>query len=618
MLFLNGSPINFAKTVNHRPDIIMKKLAITAMLALYVTSVATASADIDTRWGDQGDGTFANPVLAADYSDPEVIRVGDKYYLTCSEFHFMGIPILVSDDMVNWRLLTQVYTSMEGYDGVDRYGDGSWAPSLRYHDGRFYLYFCTPNDGLFMTSAEDAAGPWQPLHHVRKVSGWEDPCPLWDDEGNAWLGRSQLGGGPIIIHRMSPDGKRLLDGGREVYNGPTAEGTKLFIKDGYFYLSIPEGGVGTGWQTVGRSKSIYGPYDMKRVLEQGSTNVNGPHQGALVDTPDGEWWFYHFQSTSPLGRVTHLQPVKWVDGYPVIGEDYDGNGIGEPMKIVNKPSVGATTKPHTVATSDDFDNGIGNHWQFNHNPDMSKVTVTDGQLVITPSKASSLRSAPNMLTQKTMGYSGEVTVKADVSKLEHDGRAGLLCIGNKTVGLGVRNTYGTLLICTDINGTIKALSKCDGTVWLRYTYDVPSSTVQPWYSVDGVNFKKGGDPFQIGEGDWKGARFGLYAFTKGEANDNVTVAFDDFTYITDHISHSSTGHVDNVSNDSSRLEIAVEGRTVTVTGAGSTNPGINIYSTDGQLCTTTCTNRPVTLSQPGVYIVAPAAGVPPSRKIAVR
>lgn len=490
----------------------------------------------DTRWGDLGDGTFANPVIAADYSDPEVIRVGDKYYLTCSEFHFMGIPILVSDDMVNWELLTQVYTSMEGYDNVNRYGDGSWAPSLRYHDGRFYLYFCTPNDGLFMTSAADPAGPWEPLHQVKKVSGWEDPCPIWDNDGNAWLGRSQLGGGPIIIHRMSPDGKTLLDDGREVYNGPTAEGTKLFIKDGYFYLSIPEGGVGGGWQTVGRAKDIYGPYDMRRVLEQGATRINGPHQGALVDTPDGEWWFYHFQSTSPLGRVTHLQPVTWVDGYPVIGEDYDGNGIGEPMKIVKKPSISSSSKPHTVATSDNFDNGLGNQWQFNHNPDMSRISVTDGQLAIRPAKSASLREAPNMLTQKMMGYSGEVTVKLDCSNLAHDDRAGLLCIGNKTVGLGIRNTYGTMLICTDINGTLKAIARSDNNVWLRFTYDTTKSTVQPWYSLDGVEFKKAGDAFEIGEGDWKGARFGLFALSKS-GDENSVALFDDFKYVTDHISH---------------------------------------------------------------------------------
>lgn len=489
----------------------------------------------DTRWGDQGDGTFANPVLAADYSDPDVIRVGDKYYLTCSEFHFMGIPILVSDDMVNWSILAQVYTSMEGYDTVSRYGDGSWAPALRYHGGRFYLYFCTPNDGLFMSSAADPAGPWEPLHQVKKVSGWEDPCPLWDDEGNAWLGRSQLGGGPIYIHKMSADGKTLLDDGREVYNGPTAEGTKLFIKDGYFYLSIPEGGVGTGWQTVGRAKDIYGPYDMRRVLEQGSTKVNGPHQGALVDTPDGQWWFYHFQGTSPLGRVTHLQPVTWVDGFPVIGEDYDGNGIGEPMKIVTKPDVKASVKPHAVATSDNFDNGLGIQWQFNHNPDPSKFSVKDGRLVVSPSKASKLREARNMLTQKLMGYEGSVTVKLDLSDLAQGAQAGLLCIGNKTAGLSVRNTYGTMLIRTDINNAVKSVSSCDKTVWLRLTYDANASQVQFWYSKNGVDFRKAGDAFEIGEGDWKGARVGLFAFTNAEPDDASVVAFDDFIYTTDHI-----------------------------------------------------------------------------------
>lgn len=499
-----------------------------------------ASTDVftpaDTRWGDLGNGTFANPVIAADYSDPDVIRVGDKYYMTCSEFHFMGIPILVSDDMVNWEMLTQVYTSMDGYDNVNRYGDGSWAPALRYHDGRFYLYFCTPNDGLFMTSAADAAGPWEPLHQVRHVSGWEDPCPLWDNEGNAWLGRSQLGGGPIIIHRMSADGKTLLDEGREVYNGPTAEGTKLFIKDGYFYLSIPEGGVGTGWQTVGRATDIYGPYETKRVLEQGATKVNGPHQGALVDTPDGQWWFYHFQGTSPLGRVTHLQPVEWVDGFPVIGTDYDGNGIGEPMKIVTKPVTGSTAAPHCVATSDNFDNGLGNQWQFNHNPVPDRISTEGGKLTLTTGKSATLRNSSNMLTQKMMGYVGEVTVKLDVTNLSADAHAGLLCLGNKTVGFGVSTVSGNKLFVTNIDGHIKPLAKAGDEVWLRFTYDATTGKVQPWSSLDGESFRALGDPFEIGEGDWKGARFGLYAYTTAD-NDASTAVFDDFIYTTDHLSH---------------------------------------------------------------------------------
>ena len=492
---------------------------------------------VDNRWGDQGDGTFANPLIAADYSDPEVIRVGDKYYMTCSEFHFMGVPILVSDDMVNWELLTQVYTSIEGYDDVNRYGDGSWAPALRYHDGRFYLYFCTPNDGLFMTSAENPAGPWEPLYQVKKTGGWEDPCPLWDDNGNAWLGRSQLGGGPIIIHRMSLDGKTLLDDGREIYHGPTAEGTKLFIKDGYFYLSIPEGGVGTGWQTVGRAKDIYGPYETRRVLEQGSTKINGPHQGALVDTPDGEWWFYHFQSTSPLGRITHLQPVTWVDGFPFIGEDYDGNGIGEPVKISKKPSIATATAPHTITTSDNFDNGLGKHWQFNHNPEMSHIATADGALVITPMKSATLRASRNMLTQKMMGYEGEVTVKIDASKMAQNARAGLLLLGNKTIGFGIRNSFGSLVVYSEENGSSKVVAAGKPTMWLRFTYDANTAKVQPWYSTDGVEFKKAGDAFEIGEGDWKGARFGLYAFTTDNENSDSKVVFDDFIYTTDHISN---------------------------------------------------------------------------------
>ena len=325
----------------------------------------------DTRWGDLGDGTFANPILNGDYSDPDVIRVGRKYYMTCSEFHFMGMNILESDDMVNWKIIGRIFDRMDldGYSGMDKYGNGSWAPALRYHDGKFWMYVCTPNEGLFMSTATDPAGPWSPLYQVKNVSGWEDPCPLWDEDGQAYIGRSQLGGGPIIIHKMSADGKTLLDDGRKVYEGPTAEGTKLFLKDGYYYISIPEGGVGTGWQTVMRSKNIYGPYEQKRVLEMGSTKVNGPHQGALVDTPEGEWWFYHFQSTEPQGRVVHLQPVTWKDGFPEMGTDYDKNGIGEPMKVCRKPSTGVETKAYAPQASDDFEaKELGLQWQFNHNP----------------------------------------------------------------------------------------------------------------------------------------------------------------------------------------------------------------------------------------------------------
>ncbi|MCD8317741.1 MAG: glycoside hydrolase 43 family protein [Paraprevotella sp.] len=495
----------------------------------------------DSRWGDQGDGTFANPVLNGDLSDPDVIRVGEKYYMICSDFHFMGMQVLESDDMVNWKFIGQIFhrIDLKGYSDMSKYGGGSWAPALRYHDGKFWMYVCTPDEGLFMSTATDPAGPWSPLYQVKNVSGWEDPCPLWDDDGQAYIGRSQLGGGPIIIHKMSADGKSLLDEGRTVYEGPTAEGTKLFKKDGYYYLSIPEGGVSTGWQTVMRSKSIYGPYEAKRVLEMGSTRVNGPHQGALVDTPEGEWWFYHFQSVEPQGRVVHLQPVTWKDGYPAIGTDYDRNGIGEPMKICRKPSVGIENRPYAPQSDDSFESEeLGTQWQFNHNPhdEYWSLTARPGWLDICPQKADKLRDAVNQLTQKTMGYRGVATVKMDFSQLESGGRMGLECIGNKFVGCGVT--------MVEQNGTVKPMlyRETDGTattylnlsafmekgIYIRLEIDGLKNLHQYYYSTDGKTFVKYGDTFSSGPGDWKGRRVGLYAYTTKDAGGNAY--FDEFTY----------------------------------------------------------------------------------------
>lgn len=519
----------------------MRLLLSTCLLASAISLHAQSAADL--AWGDLGDGTFANPVLNADYSDPDVIRVGDKYYMTCSEFHFMGIPILESTDLVNWKLIARVYDSMDGYDDMNRYGDGSWAPAIRHHDGRFFIYFCTPNDGLFMTSAINPEGPWEPLHHVKKVSGWEDPCPLWDADGNAYLGRSALGGGPIILHRMSPDGKTLLDDGIEIYHGPVAEGTKLFIKDGKYYLNIPEGGVGTGWQQIGFADNIYGPYAMRTVLEQGSTDINGPHQGALVDTPDGQWWFYHFQGTDCLGRVVHLQPVKWADdGYPRIGTDYDGNGIGEPMKIVNKPSFAKNSTPSIVATSDNFDAGLGLHWQFNHNPIPENIsTDSKGRLHLAMSEAPRLREARNQLTQKLMGYSGSATVELDASQFADDSRAGLLVLGNRTFGFGIVKSPAGLIIYTEDNGNIRLLDKAAKKMWLRISYSAPDREFTPAYSFDGKKFTTL-PALSNREGDWKGVRLGLFAYSpllKSQASDKKQpeAIFDNFLYITDHIAH---------------------------------------------------------------------------------
>ena len=515
---------------------------------LVAASLLTGSASLanqspqenDERWGDLGDGTFANPVLNADYSDPDVIRVGEKYYMTCSEFHFMGMPILESDDMVNWHIIGQVFDSigLDGYSTMDKYGSGSWAPALRYHDGKFWIFVCTPGEGLFMATAENPAGPWSELYNVKNVSGWEDPCPLWDEDGNAYLGRSQLGGGPIIIHRMATDGKSLLDDGVKVYEGPTAEGTKLFKRDGYYYLSIPEGGVGTGWQTVLRSKSIYGPYEGRRVLETGSTNINGPHQGALVDTPDGNWWFFHFQSAGALGRVVHLQPVVWEGGFPIIGTDYDHNGVGEPMKISTVPLPSKTGTPVTPQTSDDFDSKkLGIQWQFNHNPDRSRISLESrkGWLAVAPLPAPGLRHCRNQLTQKLMGYRGEVMVTLDFAQMRAGDFAGLECIGNKFMAIGVKiDSKGVPQLCIESDGEQTSLEVVSDTsadcVYLRLDFDATAKKFQFYYSLDGTAFVKAGAVFEMSDGDWKGCRTGLFAYTGGNADDAGTAYFDNYNY----------------------------------------------------------------------------------------
>lgn len=486
---------------------------------LFSSLVSTVCAqEKSVSWGDQGNGTYINPILNADYSDPDVIRVGDTYYMVCSDFHYLGMPVLESEDMVNWKIVGQVYNRFDfpGWDSNANYGGGSWAPAIRFHEGRFWVYFCTPAEGLMMSTATDPRGPWSPLHCVKRVSGWEDPCPLWDEDGQAYLGRSQLGAGPIILHKMSADGKTLLDEGKVIYTGPVAEGTKFHKREGYYYLSIPEGGVGEGWQTVLRSKNIYGPYEKKVVLEKGSTDVNGPHQGALVDTPQGEWWFYHFQLTEPLGRVVHLQPAHWKDGWPVIGVDIDMNGIGEPVKVWTKPAVGKEVAVAHPQADDDFNSAtLGLQWQFNHNPVNSHWSLDErkGWFTLNALKATKLREARNMLTQKCMGYVSTATTLLDFSDLAEGQRAGLFCLGNLYNGIGICRTNGKNYLYLEKNGEIEQIKAVSGKkVYLRSTLDARKNHCRLFYSFDNRNFLPCGESYALQFGDWKGARVGLYSY----------------------------------------------------------------------------------------------------------
>lgn len=465
------------------------------------------------HWGDLGNGLYKNPVLNADYSDPDVIRVNDDFYMVCSEFHYMGIPVLRSKDLVNWTIVGRVYDALKHdsvYDNMQGYAKGSWAPALRFHNGTFFVYFCTPDEGLYMSTAKDPAGPWEPLYEVKRVHGWEDPCPFWDDDGNAYLGHSTWGAGPIIIHRMSPDGKQLLDDGVIVYVGKVAEGTKIMKRNGFYYLIIPEGGVQKGWQTVLRSKNIYGPYERKVVLQTGKTNINGPHQGALVELESGQSWFMHFQDVGALGRVCHLQPVEWVDDWPMMGCE------GEPVNIFSKPDTGKNYPRQLPQASDDFSGAeLGLQWQWNHNPVHEKWSLAKrpGYLRLEAMQADTLLQARNTITQKLMGERGTITVEMNMEYMEPGQNAGLAFLAGREenwIGI-VKNEKGCAL--ETITGGVyyhgPQLNR--DRIWLRASVDLVGQT-RFWFGFDHQHFIPFGGICSLSPGFWKGARVALFSF----------------------------------------------------------------------------------------------------------
>jgi beta-xylosidase len=315
---------------------------------------------------------------------------------------------------------------------------------------------------------------------------------------------------------MSADGKQLLDEGVTVYTGPVAEGTKFLKRNGWYYLIIPEGGVGTGWQTVLRSKSIYGPYEKKVTLQQGVTHINGPHQGALVDSPDGSWWFYHFQETPVSGRVVHLQPARWHEDWPLMGVDIDGNGIGEPVTVWPTPLPSSND---TLQTSDEFDTHLGLQWQWCHNPSDDDWKTERGALTLHALPAEQLKSSRNMLTQKLIGYRGEATT---LLTLQGQASAGLLCIGKQFRGIGICPQG----IYTEADGQRAILLR--GTfrkAYLSIAYDVTQNRFQFQYSLNGKQYHPAGDAFTMRGGYWKGVRIGLFCY-----GEDGTARFDYFRY----------------------------------------------------------------------------------------
>ena len=519
-------------------------------------------------WGDQGDGTFKNPMLWSDYNNLDVIVVGSDFYMIAASHHFMGMPVLHSKDGVNWTLLTRIYRRLDidpRYDTPGQaYQDGTWAPAIRYHEGRFWVYVTTPTEGLIMTSTADAAGPWDPWLVVKAVAGWEDPCPFWDDVVNvggdgpngekAYLIRSQTGAGPLIVQQMSWDGQQLLGTTTTVANGPTLEGPKLGKRNGYYYIFAPEGGIDAGYQVVWRSSAILGPYTSKTILEQGSTSTNGPHQGSWIDLPSGQSWFYHFQQNAGWGRIAHLEPAQWgTDNWPTIGVDLDGNGIGEPVAQPKKPDVSATFPITVPASSDEFDGtDLGVQWLWNHNPDDTKwsLTARPGWLRLSarplasksgtsaasgsvPFVEDSIIFAYNTVVQLAMGKVASAVTKLDTSGMVDGQRAGITLFGQTYGWIGVVNTAGKGTVRANVDGTYTSGPVLtDTTVYLKASMSA-SSQISFAYSTDGVTFTALGGGATVGRTWFEGIKFCLFTYNLSTAAAGGIADFDYFHYTHD-------------------------------------------------------------------------------------
>ena len=493
---------------------------------------------------DHGDGTYRNPIIHADYSDPDVIRVGEDFYLTASSFNCTpGLPILHSRDLINWSIINHAVKSLPHprYNDVQP-GQGIWAPSIRHHAGKFWIFFPMPDEGIYVTTATDPRGEWSEPHLLLEGKGLIDPCPFWDDDGKAYLAYAYAGSragirNKLHVRPISPDGQMVLGDGKIVTSIdeslPALEGPKWHKRNGWYYLSAPSGGVQMGWQVIFRSRNVYGPYEEKIVLAQRGTPINGPHQGALVDTPDGEWWFVHFQDIDLYGRVVHLQPVRWVDDWPLMGVDQDEDGVGKPVLAYRKPETRCSGQVTVPQTSDDFqDRRLGLQWQWHSNCRKSWYSLTErpGKLRLYPEfvRKSDFAKAGNLLLQKFPAREFAAETELEIPAGHKYLHAGLMVMGLEYCALDVQRTRDgyslRLLTTTEQRGEHSVIG-------------VEALKIRVLVSDGGVcrfGFVRGDDSFhQIGPaffakvGRWIGAKFGLYCLSPNSLN---TTGAADFSY----------------------------------------------------------------------------------------
>ncbi len=484
----------------------LKKILILTLITL------TGLSNYAREWiSDNGDGTYTNPVIPADFPDPDVIFVGDTYYMvTTTMFVFPGVTVIKSQDLVNWEYCSNAvprfdYSPCYNLDGCNRYGHGQWATSIKYNNGKFYLLFITLDEGGFICSSEKAEGPWE----IRKLpKGFYDPGLFFDEDGRIYVAH---GYGKISITELDKDfapiSKDSLVFTGDIRGG--IEGTHVYKIDGYYYLYCTYGGV-DGIQVALRSKNIYGPYEQKIVIRDLTQGVNfGVHQGALIKTQTGEWWTMLFVDSGPFGRFPSLHPVSWVDGWPIVG--VDGKGVVR----YKKPNVGKEYPKTEFPTSDEFnDNNLGMQWGWNHNPDTLHWSLTKraGYLRLTNAKiTSNLPEATNMLTQRPFAKYDKSkptigTCKINVENLKEGDIAGLAVFQDPYAFIAVKKEKeGQKIIMVNNGEVVESKPVSSDIIYLRTIASNSTKKASFEYSIDGNEFKKTGNELEM--------RFSLKIFT---------------------------------------------------------------------------------------------------------
>ncbi|MFV0364982.1 MAG: glycoside hydrolase 43 family protein [Mangrovibacterium sp.] len=523
---------------------------------------------------DLGNGKYKNPILHVDYSDPDVCAGGDGYYyMTASTFHNApGLPILKSGDLVNWELVgyaLQEQVPVAHFRTV-QHGNGVWAPSIRYHEGEYYIYWGDPDFGIYMVKTANPAGTWNKPVLVKGGKGYIDTCPLWDDDGKAYLSYAFAGSrasvkSVVMLSEMTPDGTQLIGNPAVIFDGhdnhPTVEGSKLYKINGEYWQMSPAGGVKPGWQIAMKSKNIWGPYEVKTVLHQGNTDMNGPHQGGYVETPNGDGWFIHFQDRWAFGRIIYLEPVQWVDGWPIMGKDINNDGIGEPVKEWTKPNVGKSFPATPLVSSDEFNShqfGLQWQWQANQDPDRQWGWISGNKgymrLNCLPQEEDKIQkwNDPNLFMQKFPGKNFTATTKFSFENNPDAGKcsSGLIVFGEDYAYIAVEQTAdGKLRLVQRMmkdartsKGGEKELANISidtHELYFRAKVEMLEETepyhgkVTFFYSKNGKKFKKLGEAFTPRAGRWVGAKIGLFAEGTARISDSSYADFDWFRVVED-------------------------------------------------------------------------------------